>query len=128
MIAVDTSAVLAILLYEPDGEACVAALKSKDNIVMSAGTLSEALIVAAQRGVGAELIRLIEELEIEVIPLTKASAQRVAQAYQRWGKGRHAAGLNWGDCFAYAVAKERGCPLLYVGKDFAKTDIKSALK
>jgi ribonuclease VapC len=128
MIAVDTSAVLAILLDEPDGESCAAALRSKDNIVMSAGTLSEALIVAAQRGVGAEFMRLIEELEIEVIPLTKASAQRVAQAYQRWGKGRPAAGLNWGDCLAYAVAKECGYPLLYVGKDFAKTDIKSAFK
>lgn len=128
MIAVDTSALIAILLREPEAESCNDALKSNDSIIMSAGTLSEALVVAVPRGVTAELTQLIEELEIEVIPLTKASAYRVVKAYEQWGKGARSARLNWGDCFAYAVAKEHGCPLLYVGKDFAKTDIKSALK
>ncbi len=56
--------------------------------------------------------------------MTPAAAQRIAHAYAKWGKGVHPAALNFGDCFAYEVAKDRGCPLLYVGDDFAKTDIK----
>ncbi len=60
--------------------------------------------------------------------MTPASARRIAQAYQRWGKGVHPASLNFGDCFAYEVAKERGCSLLYVGKDFEKTDVVAGLR
>jgi ribonuclease VapC len=59
--------------------------------------------------------------------VTPASARHVARAYERWGKGFHPAGLNFGDCFAYALAKEHSCPLLFVGKDFSKTDIASVL-
>jgi ribonuclease VapC len=59
--------------------------------------------------------------------VTPASARRIASAYERWGKGIAAAGLNFGDCFAYEVAKEHDCPLLYIGDDFARTDVKRAL-
>jgi ribonuclease VapC len=69
---------------------------------------------------------LIDGLGPNVIALTQASAQRVVQAYARWGKGIHPAGLNLADCFAYDVAKEHACALLYVGNDFARTDIKTA--
>ena len=63
----------------------------------------------------------------DVVSVTRADALRVGQAYARWGRGAHRAGLNYGDCFAYALAKERACSLLYVGKDFARTDIASVL-
>ena len=66
---------------------------------------------------------LIDGLGLEIISVTPASARRIAEAYSRWGKGVDAAALNFGDCFAYEVAKEHGCRLLYVGDDFSKTDI-----
>lgn len=71
--------------------------------------------------------RLIAGLGVEVIDVTPADARRVADAYGLWGKGVHSAALNFGDCFAYALAKDRQCPLLFVGDDFAHTAIASAL-
>jgi len=71
---------------------------------------------------------LIDELGFEIVPATNASARRAADAHAKWGRGAKTAGLNFGDCFAYDVAKANDCPLLYVGRDFAKTDVKSALK
>ena len=71
---------------------------------------------------------LVDDLAFEIIPVTEASARRVADAHARWGRGAKTAGLNFGDCFAYQVAKENNCPLLYVGRDFAKTDVKSVLR
>jgi ribonuclease VapC len=127
MIAVDTSALLAIVLNEPHADACIAALAAEDELLISAGTMAEALIVSSRRNVGEEVARLIEGLGFEVASITSASARRVAQAYRRWGKGRHAAALNFGDCFAYEAAKEHRCPLLFVGDDFSQTDIESVL-
>ena len=127
MIAVDTSALMAILLDEPQAEECVAALAAENEILISAGTVAEALIVSAMRNVGEEMARLIDGLGFDIIDVTPASARRVAAAYARWGKGIHRAALNFGDCFAYEVAAQHDCPLLYVGSDFARTDIRSAL-
>jgi ribonuclease VapC len=127
MIAVDTSALMAIVLDETEAKACIAVLEKEDNILISAGTIAEALIVAARRNVGEEIASLIDGLGFNAIAVTPASARRIASAYGRWGKGIHAAGLNFGDCFAYEVAKEHDCPLLYVGDDFARTDVKRAL-
>jgi ribonuclease VapC len=127
MIVVDTSALMAILLNEPEAGACIEALSAEDDLVMSAATAAEALIVSSRRGVGEEMARLIDGLGFDVVDVTNASARRIAGAYARWGKGAHPAGLNFGDCFAYEAAKQRGCPLLFVGKDFARTDIVSAL-
>jgi ribonuclease VapC len=127
MIAVDTSALMAILLNEPDADACIAVLEAENDLVISAGTVAEALIVAARRDVGEEMERLLEGLGLEIVSVTPASARRIAQAYENWGKGVHPAALNFGDCFAYEVAKEHECPLLYVGGDFARTDIEGAL-
>lgn len=127
MIAVDTSALMAIALDEPEADACIAALEAEDDILISAGTVAEALIVSAQRNVGGEVASLIDGLGFEVVTVTPASARRIAQAYGSWGKGMHPAALNFGDCFAYEVAKEHACRLLYVGDGFSKTDIQSVL-
>jgi len=70
---------------------------------------------------------LIDGLGFEIVSVTAALARRVGTAYARWGKSLHPAGLNFGDCFAYEIAKEYSCPLLYVGDDFSKTDLESAL-
>jgi ribonuclease VapC len=127
MIAIDTSALMAIVLNEPEADACVSALEVEDDLVISAGTVAEALIVAARRNVGDEMERLIDGLGFEVVSVTPASARRIAGAYESWGKGMHPAALNFADCFAYEVAKEHGCRLLYVGEDFGKTDVESVL-
>ena len=71
--------------------------------------------------------RLIEGMGASVIAVTSASARRAAEAYDRWGKGVHPAGLNFGDCFAYELAKQSACRLLFIGNDFARTDVESAL-
>jgi ribonuclease VapC len=127
MIAVDTSALMAIVLDDPEADACIAALEAEDDLLISAGTVAEALIVAARRNVGEEMERLIDGLGFEIVSVTSASARRIAQAYEQSGKGAHPAALNFGDCFAYAVAKEHGCRLLCVGEDFAKTDVERVL-
>lgn len=125
MIAVDTSALMAIVLDEARAEACMTALEAEDEILISAGTVAEALIVSARRNVGEEMAQLIDGLGFDIVDVTPAVARRVADAYNRWGKGVDPAALNFGDCFAYAVAKENDCALLYVGDDFARTDIRS---
>jgi ribonuclease VapC len=125
MIAVDTSALMAIVLDAPEAAACAAALEAEKDLLISAGTVAEALVVAARRNAREEMERLIDGLGFEVAAVTQASARRVAQAYESWGRGVHSAALNFGDCFAYAVAKERGCRLLFVGGDFRRTDIEA---
>jgi ribonuclease VapC len=127
MIAIDTSALMAIVLDEAEASACIAALEIEDEILISAGTIAEALIVAARRNVSEEMASLIDGLGFNALAVTPAAARRIASAYERWGKGVHAAGLNFGDCFAYELAKEHDCPLLFVGDDFARTDIKGVL-
>jgi ribonuclease VapC len=127
MIAVDTSALMAIVLDEVEATACIAALETEDEILISAATVAESLIVATHRRAGEGMAQIIDGLGFNVVAVTSASARRVADAYARWGKGYHPAGLNFGDCFAYELAKANDCPLLYVGGDFARTDIRGAL-
>ncbi|MGO9740010.1 MAG: type II toxin-antitoxin system VapC family toxin [Roseiarcus sp.] len=112
MIVVDSSALIAIVLREPDAEACFLAMRGRGPVHVSAATLAETLIVAIRKNIE---------------PVTEADARNAADAFRRWGKGRHPAALNYGDCFAYALAKELNCPLLFVGGDFSDTDIVSAL-
>lgn len=127
MIVVDTSALMAVVQNEADADRVSAALEYAGQMAISATTVAECLVVAAMRNVGPEMQRLHNELGFEVAPVTEAFAGRVARAYARWGKGVHPAGLNFGDCFAYALAEERSSPLLYVGDDFSHTNIVSAL-
>jgi ribonuclease VapC len=126
MIVVDTSALMAIVLGEADADACIAIPESETEVLISAGTMAEAMIVAARRNVAAEMTSLIDGLGFDVVTVTPASARRIARAYERWGKGVHPAGLNFGDCFAYEVASGHSCPLLFVGDDFSKTDVERA--
>lgn len=127
MIVVDTSALMAIVLDEPDAEPCVAVLTTQSQVFIAAPTLTEALIVASRRGVGAQVARLVARLNIGVVALDESAAERAAGAHERWGRGVHPAKLNYGDTFAYELAQRLGCPLLYVGDDFSLTDVRSAL-
>lgn len=127
MIVVDTSALMAILLGEPGSERLMEAIGNADSLCMSAGTMAEAMIVADRHSVGLEMAELIEGLGIEVVSLTSSGAAAVAASYSAVGKGIHPAGLNFGDCFAYALAAERACPLLFAESDFSRTDVVHAL-
>ena len=123
MIVVDTSALMAVLLDEPHSKMILEDMVVADQILMSAATLAEALIVANSRNIGSEMQSLIEELAIEIVPVTAQVAKQVAQVYTQWGKGIHPAGLNFCDCFSYQAAKELDCRLVFVGNDFSKTDL-----
>lgn len=127
MIVLDTSALMALLLGEPESDKIAEWLKSEENFKISAGTLAEALIVAGRRGLSEEMLQLLEGISVEIDTLSAAGAIAVAGAYSEWGKGVHPAGLNFGDCFSYVTAKASGSSLLYVGDDFSKTDLHSAL-
>lgn len=128
MIVVDTSALMAIVMNEPVAPLLARAIEGLDqSLLISAGTVAEAMIVAAGRDRIPEMQALLEELDHSVVTVDEATSRRIVDAYRNWGKGFHPAGLNLGDCFAYALAKERDLPLLFVGNDFSQTDIKSAL-
>ena len=127
MIVVDSSALIAIVDDEPGRQACAEALAAEPDAVISAGTLAEAMIVAAGREMDTPLADLVNELELVVVPVTFHVALEVGQAYRRWGKGFHPARLNFGDCFAYVTAMSLDCPLLFIGDDFGQTDIRSVL-
>jgi ribonuclease VapC len=127
MIAVDTSALMAVILGEPEADACIGVFETETELLISAGTMAEALIVAGRRNAAPEMASLIDGLGLNVMTVTRAFARQVAEAYSRWGKGVHSAGLNFGDCFSYALAKEHSCRLLCVGGDFSKTDVACVL-
>ena len=126
MIAVDSSALIAIVSGEPESPQCADALIAND-LLISAATLAEVLIVARQKDLSASLQALLDGLELTVVEVDEDFAERAAAAYGHWGKGFHRARLNYGDSFSYALAELYDCPLLYVGNDFAQTDIVSAL-
>lgn len=127
MMVVDTSALFAILLDETEADACHAALRADRNVLISAGTVAEALIVSLRHNVHDEVLETVDRMSFEVIAVTREHAISVGQAYARWGRRAHPVKLNYGDCFAYVLAKERACPLLYIGRDFAQTDVASVL-
>ncbi len=127
MIVIDTSAIMALLLKEPTLKSILDVLQAEKDVFISAGTLSEVLILGNVRGVNIELHEFLDAYPLHVVAVVEETAQAIGQAYRRYGKGFHAAALNYGDCFAYVLAKELGCPLLFVGNDFSRTDIVSAL-
>ncbi len=110
MIALDTSALMAILRKELLGETCEAALKMDGPILMWAGTLTECLIVARRKRALPGMEILLDRLRLTVVDVTPEVALAAAEAYGRWGKGFHEAELNYGDCFSYVVAKANDCP------------------
>ncbi|MBU1316774.1 MAG: type II toxin-antitoxin system VapC family toxin [Alphaproteobacteria bacterium] len=127
MIVVDTSALIAVVNNEAMASLCSDVLVAESEALICAGTLTEALIVARRKKVLPGLTKLLGQLPLSVIDLDEIRAERAAAAYALWGKGFHTAALNFGDCFAYATAKEFDCPLLYVSNDFAQTDVRAAL-
>jgi ribonuclease VapC len=127
LIAVDSSALMAVVLDEPEGTACYEILAGDQQMIMSAGTLQETLIVASRRNVGKAMISFMDRFDIVMVDVNRSLAEQAAAAYRQWGKGFHPAALNFGDCFAYAVAKSYDCPLLFVGNDFSQTDITPAI-
>ena len=131
-IAVDTSALMAILQGEPDAEMFEhALLESKGDAAITAANLLEAMLVIESRNpdTGAQDLRsLIDIFAITIEPVTHDLAEIAFRAWKRFGKGRHSAALNYGDCFAYALAKHLDAPLLFKGDDFAQTDILNALE
>lgn len=126
MIAVDTSALIAVVGEEPLAERCAEILASND-LIISAATVTECLIVGARPEYQGRVGPLLDRLQPEIIVVSEPFARLAADAYRRWGKGFHPARLNYGDSFSYALAELYDCPLLYVGDDFARTDVRSAL-
>lgn len=129
---VETSAVIAILRCEPDADSYIDALSRATDLRMSAGTFLEtAIVVDANHDavLSRRLDDLLEAAPIDVVPVTHQQAQIARQAYRDSGKGSgHRAALNFGDCFAYALARATGDPLLYKGDDFGHTDVADALE
>ena len=123
---IDTSALIAILQDEPERKALTRALRDEHARRMSAATLVEAGMVMQGR-YGEKGARRLDDLlvrsNVEIVPLTAAHAALARDAFRRFGKGQHPAGLNYGDCFAYALAIALGEPLLFVGADFGQTDV-----
>ncbi len=124
---VDTSAIIAVLRGETEAEAYLAILADAPTLRMSAGSYVElGVVVDGTRNpvLTGALDRLLEELEIQIEPLTEDQARMARTAYQHFGRGSgHPARLNMGDCFSYALAREMGEPLLFKGDDFKQTDI-----
>jgi ribonuclease VapC len=129
VIVVDSSAVLAVVLGESNAEFFVARFAVRDLMLMSAATLFESAMVAeARRGrAGVALLdELLRDAGIAIVPFDARQAAFAREAFVRYGKGRHAAGLNFGDCMAYALAKSLDAPLLHKGADFGATDLRPA--
>ena len=123
---IDTSAFLAILEDEPDRRAFTEAIAAAAVRRISAATFLEAsMVIEARHGAAGvqRLDMLIESADIEVVAVDWVQARVARQAFADFGKGRHPAGLNYGDCFAYALARQRGEPLLCKGDDFSRTDL-----
>ena len=125
-MVLDTSALLAILLAEPDHRAFAEAIEAADRRLLSAASFVETSMILESRH-GAEGVRTLDRLlttaAVETVPVDIAQATAAREAFRQYGKGRHSAGLNFGDCFSYALAKCRGEPLLFKGNDFTETDI-----
>ncbi len=127
---VDSSALLALILREPGWERLLDAVAGAEWIAVGAPTLVETGIVLTSRlGAAARpvLAMLIEDLALSVVPFDAAHAREARIAFATYGRGRHPAALNFGDCLTYAVAKLSGAPLLFVGDDFSRTDVEPAL-
>ena len=125
-MVIDSSAILAILLAEEDAEAFARAIESDDQRLLSAASLLEtAMVIQSKKGESGEreLDLLIHRAGIEIIAVDADQVEIARVAYRQFGKGCHPAGLNYGDCFVYALAKATGEPLLCKGTDFERTDV-----
>lgn len=129
-MVLDSSAIIAILMQEPGSDDLIEVMESSGVLRLSAATLVETAIVMQARFGDAgerELDVLLHRIGVDVVPLSPEQAEIARSAYGRFGKGRHTAALNFGDCFPYALAACLGEPLLFTGNDFSQTDVTSAL-
>jgi ribonuclease VapC len=125
-MVLDTSALLAILMAEPEAEGFAVAIEHDPIRLVSAGSMLEtAIVVESRRGDagGRELDLLLFKAGISLTPVDAEQVEVARQAFRLFGKGRHPAGLNFGDCFAYALSRVSGQPLLFKGDHFAQTDV-----
>ncbi len=125
-MVIDTSAIAAILFGESEAERFAAAIERDASRLMSAASVLEAsLVIESELGEegGRELDLLLLRAGIDVVPFTADQLKVARHAFRRYGKGRHAAGLNYGDCFSYALSRTTGEPLLFKGEDFRQTDV-----
>jgi ribonuclease VapC len=128
-VIIDSSAVVAVLREERGYEELEQTMLEADVLAIGAPTLVESAVVMGRsdgEGGIAALLRFVRDLEIEVVPFGKTHAEVATEAFVGFGKGRHPAGLNYGDCMTYATARRAGRPLLFIGNDFAQTDIEAA--
>lgn len=130
-LVVDTSAVMAVLQADLEAELFAQAMSAASGLRMAAPTWLEVALVATGRS-GEEgyraLTAFLEYVGIEVVPVDQPLVEIAYAGWLRYGKGRHPAGLNYGDCFAYALARQRGESLLFKGGDFSLTDIQAAIQ
>ena len=125
-MVIDTSALLAILQDEPERRGLNEALEAADSRRLSVASFVEiSIVVEARHGADGvrQLDRFLDRASVELVGVDVEQGQLARLAFSRFGKGRHEAGLNFGDCFSYALARSLGEPLLYKGEDFAKTDV-----
>lgn len=122
---VDTSALIAVLRRESEADDFADSLLASSAVRVSAGTLLETRLVAERNGGTAELAELLELIGIDVVPVDARQVDLAFDGFRRFGKGRHPAGLNFGDLFAYALARALDAPLLFKGNDFPRTDVKT---
>lgn len=125
---VDTSALIAIILLEPEADLLGPKILSGAASMAAPNLLEAHMVLRKHHGdrTAEVLDREIRDLGIQVVPFLPEHAKAATQAFDRYGKGHHPAGLNFGDCIAYGLAKTSGQPLLFVGNDFSKTDVKVA--
>jgi ribonuclease VapC len=127
-MVIDTSALLAIFLGEPERRRFLEAItQAETRWISAANTLETAIVLEARRGeaAGREFDLFLHQAKVDVVSVDAEQVETTRLAWRRYGKGRHPAALNFGDCFAYALAKTLGEPLLAKGSNFARTDVKT---
>ena len=125
-MVIDTSAVTAVLLHEPERDVMIRQMTDAPRVLISSGTLLEsAIVIEARRGEagGRELDLFLHRLDAVTVEVDEEQVEAARAAWRRFGKGRHPAGLTYGDLFAYALSRVSGEPLLYKGDDFSRTDV-----
>lgn len=126
-MVIDTSAILAVLFKEPEAAEFLDRIASDPvRLVSAASVLEASMVIETRYGEtgGHELDLFLDRIDVEIVPIDAELAEIARDAWRRYGKGRHPASLNFGDCFSYALAAIRHEPLLFKGNDFSKTDIR----
>ena len=125
MIVVDTSAVVAVLFGEAGGDAIAQKLTASPRVMSAATRVELGIVIEAKTGAaGTQLLEeFLSRVDMQIEPVDARLAEEALVCWRRFGKGRHAAGLNFGDTFSYALARRLGQPLLFVGDDFSRTDV-----